>query len=139
RGVGLAVAGWGQGRTGGYHGGLRVSGRLWVAIASCRGGTGAARKASFAPVRERAGVDEQEAVASHRGRLSRSTGVVGGGYPHRGPGGRIDGCRAGWCETGGLPTRRRPGQRTSSTVPGRREDPYRAFNGAGVDHGIDTL
>src|SRR5438132_12086422 len=102
-------------------------------------GTDPLRKALSAAVRERARVDERAAVASHRRGVSRSAGIAGRRQPHRGPGARADGRRAGWCQIRDLPTRRRPGHRTGSAVPGRREDPGRAFARAGVDHGIDTL
>src|SRR5207247_4375361 len=125
--------------TRGYPRRVRVSDRLRATVSARRGGTGTPRKVLSVAVPARARVDQQEVVPSHRGRLSRSTGIIGRGWPHRGPGQWIAGRRAGGCRTRGLATRRRPGHRTRSTVPGRREDPGRAFNGAGVDHGNDTL
>src|SRR5437867_599282 len=138
RAGGRAVSGRGPRRTLGHRRGIRLSNRLCGAVSSHGRGTDPPRKALSAAVRERARVDECDAVASHRRGVSRSAGIAGRGQPHRGPGARVDGRGAGWGPIRDLPTRRRRGRRTGSAVPGRREDPGRAFTRAEVDHGIDT-
>src|SRR5256885_11968138 len=42
--------------------------------------------------------------------------IAGRRQPHRGPGARADGRRAGWCQIRDLPTRRRPGDRKSTRL-----------------------